>query len=224
MDIAKLVLEYLRVLVWPLVAVVFGVLYRRQVVGMLARLKKAELPGGVALDFSEEARVVRELSAHVAEQPERPEAKGVPAIPLTEANARLINLGLQPSPSGLDMGYYRSLARQDPNIALAGLRIEVDLLARNLAKGFHVQINERHSGTRLLRQLLQAGAITTSQFELAEKVTRLCNAAVHGTRVSREDADGVIDAAQVLAKQYLAWLSWGFRDGWKPGTEGSSIG
>jgi hypothetical protein len=57
-DVAQLVLEYLKVLAWPLVVVALGLLYRRQVVGVLARLKKTELPGGVALDFSEEAREV----------------------------------------------------------------------------------------------------------------------------------------------------------------------
>jgi len=58
----------------------------------------------------------------------------------------MIHLGLRPSPSGLDMSYYRSLADQDPNVTLAGLRIEIDILARNLAKGFNVSVNDRESG------------------------------------------------------------------------------
>jgi hypothetical protein len=215
-NIAKIILDYLRVLAWPLVVLSLAALFRREVVSVILRLKKADLPGGISLEFAAEARAVRELALEVADLPQRPEAKGAPAIPLTEANARLISLGLQPSPSGLDMNYYRSLADQDPNIALAGLRIEVDVLARNLARGFHVEVSDRDSGVRLLRRLLEAGAITPGQFELAQTVMRLCNAAVHGTRVSKDAAISVIDAAQVLSREYLSWLGWGFPGAWKP--------
>jgi hypothetical protein len=144
-------------------------------------------------------------------------------IPLTEANARMISLGLQPSPSGLDMEYYRVLASQDPNIALAGLRIEVDILARNLAKGFKVAVSQRESGVRLLRRLLEADAIDVTQFELVGRIMKLCNAAAHGNPVSREQAEAVIDSAGVLSRQYLEWLSWGFDDGWKPVASAAQI-
>ena len=45
---------------------------------------------------------------------------------------------------------------------------------------------------------------------------RLANAAVHGTQVTVEQANAVIDIATVLTQQYLAWLSWGFDDDWTP--------
>ncbi len=216
MEIAKIVLDYIKVLAWPAVAFAVAMVYKKEIVGILGRLRKAGLPGGVSLDFSEEVQEVRQLSNHVEPLPPTHEGSKLPAVPLTDANARMISLGLQPSPSGLDMNYYRVLARQDPNIALAGLRIEVDVLARNLAKGFRVTATTRDSGLLLLRRLLQGGAITASQFELAEKVMQLCNAAVHGTLVSRQQAEAVIDSAEVLARQYLEWLSWGFPGGWKP--------
>lgn len=216
MEIAKLILEYLSVLVWPAVALSIALVYKRQMVAVLGRLRKAGLPGGVSLDFSDEVKEVRELSEKVEALPPKQESKGLPAIRLTDANARMLSLGLQPSPSGLDMDYYRSLALQDPNISLAGLGIEIDVLARNLAKGFQVSAGDRDSGLRLLRRLLEKGAITASQFQLAEKVMRLCSAAVHGTVVSREQAEAVIDSADILTRQYLEWLSWGFPDGWRP--------
>ena len=216
MEVARLVLEYLKVIAWPLICLSVAVIYKPQLITILGRLKKAALPGGVSLDFAEEAREVRYLSEQVLALPPKYEAKGHPVLPLTEANARMIGLGLQPSPSGLDMEYYRTLAAQDPNVALAGLRIEIDILARNLAKGFKVEVSPRESGLRLLRHLLDAGAIDKTQFDLVEKVIRLCNAAAHGNLVSREQADSVINSAAVLSKQYLLWLSWGFDDGWKP--------
>ncbi len=216
MEIAKLVLEFVRVLVWPLVVLGVGFVFRQELKNLIARIRHADLPGGVGIDFPQEIQEARELSVRVEAAPLRGEKKGVPAIPLTEANARLIQLGFRPSPSGLDMNYYRALASQDPNLALAGLRIEIDILARNLAKGFKVQYDDRDSGIRLVRKLYQGDALTDEQMQLTVKVLQLCNAAVHGTPVSREQAEEVIGIADVLATQYLSWLSWGFDDGWMP--------
>ena len=64
--------------------------------------------------------------------------------------------------------------------------------------------------------LRDASAITPVQMELAQKALRVCNQAIHGRAVSREQAEDVIDAVSVLARDYLAWLSWGFPDNWKP--------
>ena len=160
MEIAKLVLEYLRVLIWPGVAIGVSLIFRKPLIALLERIRHAELPGGVAIDLAEQIEEVKVLSHKVQETPPPPERRRAPVIPLTEANARMIHLGLRPSPSGLNMSYYRTFAEQDPNIALAGLRIELDVLARNLAKGFKVPFADRDSGVRLLRKLYDRGGIT----------------------------------------------------------------
>lgn len=216
METARLVLEYIQALAWPVV-VVFGLLlFRKPLYTVLNRLKGAGLPGGVSLDFDQEVRDVQALSREVAKAPPKEPAQSIPMLPVTEANARMINLGLQPSPSGLDMSRYSDLAQQDPNVALAGLRMEVEILSRNLARGFKVDVSPRDSAGVLLRKLLDKEAISVDQYGLARKIVSICNAAVHGTRVSKEEAESVIDAARVLSKDYLAWLSWGFADNWKP--------
>jgi len=191
-------------------------LFRSPLVGILRRLKAAGLPGGVSLDFDQEVRAAEVLSRDVARAPRQQPAGATPLLPVTQANARMLSLGLQPSPSGLDMKRYLELAQQDPNVALAGLRMEVEILARNLAKGFKVDIAPHDGAGSLLRRLHDRGAITSAQFQLAQKVVRLCNAAVHGRRVSRDEAEAVIDAARALEKDYIAWLSWGFDDDWTP--------
>ncbi len=219
MEIAKLILEYLRVLVWPLVVFMVMILFRNQLKEAFSRLRKADLPGGVSLDFNREVEEARILSKEVkreAEQEHPDKERKVTSLPLTEANTRLIQLGLQPSPSGLDMTYYREMAADDPNLALAGLRFEIEVIARNVAKGFNVSVNIDEAPAILLRRLLDAAAITRNQFELAISILRLCNAAVHGQPVSRTEAEEVINIAVVLADQYIRWLSWGFKDGWKP--------
>lgn len=215
MDLAHLILEYLKVFVWPVTVAVLCFSFRRQLIEVANRLRHADLPGGISVDLQEVVHQTHELSNKVQAAPPPEGEKRMPSIPLTEANTRMIHLSLRPSPSGLDMSYYRVLARQDPNVALAGLRIELDILARNLAKGFGVETNERDSGTHLLRKLHEQGAITSDQMQLAIKILSVCNAAVHGNPISLQEAVTIIDSAEVLADQYLSWLSWGFPDGWK---------
>jgi len=213
-EIAKIFLEFLKVLIWPAVVLVLAIFFRSSFTELLSRLKKADLPGDVSLNFSEELKEANILSKKVKEKPEKEEHKKIPSIPLTEANSRLISLSLQPSPSGLDMKYYQDLTNQDPNIVLAGLRIEVDILAKNIAKGFNVKTSERDNGMRLLRLLYEEGAIFLEQMQLAQKILTLCNAAIHGSIVSQHDALQVIGFMEVLRKDYIHWLSWSFDDDW----------
>ncbi len=55
--------------------------------------------------------------------------------------------------------------------------------------------------------------------DLARRILGICNRAIHGQNVTREEAIDVIDAAAVLANDFLEWLSWGFDDNWIPRTK-----
>jgi hypothetical protein len=215
MQIARLVLDYVRTLVWPATLVTIIVLFRVDLIALLARLRKAAFPGGVTLDFQEEVEAAESLSAAVRKEQSVQEERRAP-LPLNELNERSLSLKLQPSPSGLDFGFYRSLAKQDPNLALAGLRMELETMARNLAAGFNVPPNAREGLGRLLPRLLEAGAINAQQAKLGESIVSICNQAVHGTPVLQSEAEKVIDVADTLREQYIRWLSWGFQDGWEP--------
>jgi hypothetical protein len=209
-EIAKLFLEYIKVLIWPSVVIFLVLLFYRQLSALLGRIKSANLPGGVSLDFNEAVQEIKKLSKEV-EPPKPPKgSKKMPMLPLTEANSKMLKLGLQPSPSGLDFKRYRELAIQDPNLALAGLRIELETMLKNVAKGFNLSFSEKESTGMILRKLQSAGNITLTQYELSSKVFNLCNMAVHGSRVSNTEANTVIDIAETLADQYVKWLSWGF--------------
>lgn len=214
MEIAKLILEYLRTLVWPTTVVILSLLFRREITRVFARLSKAVLPGGFSFDLREEVQELKQLSEKVQSAPPSEEQRATPSIPLTEANARMVKLGLTPTLSGLDISYYRARAETDPVLALAGLRIDLETLARNLAVGFKLQ----PSGSlyTLLGRLKEAGAITLDQAHLGLKISKVCNEAIHGRFTSRKEAEDVIDSAGILFQQYLAWLSWGFDDNWKP--------
>ncbi len=218
MEIANIVLEYIRALVWPIIAITGLLLFRNEVSGLIGRIRKVELPGGGAINIGQEIHEAKVISKEVVKQKLKipiPMLEGkehIPSIPLTDANARMIELGLRPSPSGLDISYYRNLALENRYAALGGLRLELEILVKNLAKGFKVQIDDRDPALMVLQKLLNANAITSEQLSLAQKVLQICNAAVHGSTISLEETNSVIDLASVLKDQYIRWLSWGFGD------------
>ena len=216
MEWAKIVLEYLKVLIWPIVVILISWSFKEQICGVLNRLRKADLPGGVSIDFQEEIKQAKYISEKIEAGSPPQGKKYTPMLPLTEANARMIKLNLRPSPSGLDFSYYRNIAIQDSTLALAGLRIEIDVILKNVAMGFKVEIKHQENLGRLIRRLYDAAAITIEQTTLIQKILNICNTAIHNGPISKEQADAVIDLAEGLAQQYLAWLSWGFKDGWVP--------
>ncbi len=211
MEIGMLVLEYIRVLVWPVILVTGLVLFRDELGATIRRVRKLKLPGGGSLDLGQEIQEAKDLLPQVEKQMENtPALEGKRKIPMAEANARMLELGLRPSPSGLDLSYYRNLATQDPNLALAGLRIEYDIITRNLADGWNVEFGPRDSGVTVLQKLRDSDAITSEQMRLSQKVFQLCDSAIHGAIISLTEANEVIEVAGVLRDQYLRWLSWGF--------------
>lgn len=212
MSTPELVLEYFKALAWPVTVVVLILIFRSQIVSLLQKLKRAELPGGVAIEtFPDALDEAKQLSSAVIKEAKPSNDKPrSPAIPLTQANARMLNLGLAPSPSGLDISYYAEIAQRDPVLALAGLRIELEVMLRNLAKGFTVPISSRDTAGMIARKLSASGAITSSQFQLLTSVLNLSNAAVHGLSVTTEQANEILEIAKTLRDQYIEWLSWGF--------------
>lgn len=220
MVVARLVLDYLETLAWPLLALLVIILFRKElraILGLLGRLSRAGLPGGVSLDFKNDLLQAQQLGV-IAEQAPSPSAipdRNSPMVPLNRVNARHFQLGLRPTQSGLDLDYYVSIARQDPNLSLAALRMELEVMVSNLAKGFDIQVDPRDGVGRILRKLLNEGAVTKEQVDLGMVVLRLCNAAVHGEPISSADAIKVIQLVQsTLAEDYIRWLSWGFDKPW----------
>ncbi len=211
-QIAELVLEYIKVLVWPLVVTLIVCIFRKHLVNIINRLKNADLPGGIKINLQETIQETQKLSDIVREFPLPDKQVNFPSIPITEANARMLKLGLQPSPSGVQLNHYRSLAKQDPNLALAGLRMEIEILIKNLAKGYNIDIGKNKPLRQVIQQLHAKHSITNEQRRLIENIAAVCNAAIHGETVSQQDAEQIIKSADILAEQFVSWLSWGFND------------
>ncbi len=212
MEIAKLILEYIKALIWPTTVIIILIIFRTQVISLFGRFKKADFPGGISIEtFPEQIREAKELSVEVRKEMDE-EKKDRPSIPLTDANTKMLNFGLQPSPTGLELSSYRILAEQDPNLALAGLRMEVEIMLKNLSKGFKISLGKRDSIGIIIRKLKEKEAITSRQAKLVGAVIQLCNAAVHGTKVLSSQAEEILDITEILRDEYASWLSWGFQD------------
>ncbi|MBN1639407.1 MAG: DUF4145 domain-containing protein [Ignavibacteriales bacterium] len=212
MEIAKIILEYVKVLIWPITTFTILILFRKQIKDIIARLKKAEFPGGISFEtIPEKIDEAKALSNEVKQEKSEKENKEKrPVIPLTEANAKMLNLGLLPSPSGLELSYYREIAQGDPVLALAGLRIELETMLKNLAKGYNLLLNKRDSLGIIVKKLRDRVAITSKQAELINAIIKLSNAAIHGTKITTHQAKDILEISKVLRDDYIRWLSWGF--------------
>ena len=70
MEILKLILELLDVLIWPGLVLFFLVYYKDFIEKIIERvkLKSANLPGGITLNFDKEIREGKELRSEVIEE------------------------------------------------------------------------------------------------------------------------------------------------------------
>lgn len=209
MEAFQALLNFISSLAWPAVAVLVLIQFRGPLSALLGRLRSAELPGGLNLNFDERLQEAKSIAEDITANPDR-RTEEYEQVPQTEANKLLVDRHLRPSPSGLQFQKYKETARQDPVLALASLRTEIDAMIRNLADGFGVDVSGIASAEAMLAKLHKEGAVYSRQYELGRKVIQLCDAAIHGAEVTRSEAEAVIDIADVLASEYLDWLGWGF--------------
>ena len=136
-------------------------------------IESAKFPGGWEVKF----RDVRAAGAKVTSS--SPEAE---AAPLPD----------QPS--------YVTVASHDPNLALVGLRIEIEKRIREFAR-LH-QLDERRSLSQLLRELAQQQVLPPDTIGGLQELIQAGNQAAHGARVQ----DGVADWAIDVGPRILASL------------------
>lgn len=214
-ELLKIILSFIGTIIWPITFLIIIFLFKREIQKFLVRAKKLGLPGGFSLEVIEEDIIqAKELSVEVNAE-RKPEVQKLideagPSFE-SEANKRMIEVGLTPSPSGLDLNYYRRIADEDPRLALIGLRADLETMLKNLAKGFNVSISNKESPTKITSKLLDKGAITSRQYQFINTLFRICNSAAHGALISKEQALEVLDIGEVLVKDYIAWLNWGFK-------------
>jgi len=130
-------------------------------------VKSVELPGGVKFELRQ----------------------------LKDLEERAVQAGLLPhlevQPSEVEFAFQR-IANQDPNLALAGLRIEIERRLATLAERNDIPVRGRGVGL-LLRSLSERGLIGQAERSVLADLIGLLNQAVHGVRVDREAAEWAMD-------------------------------
>lgn len=103
---------------------------------------------------------------------------------LTRAGADLLEASPSTTQAKVDEPAYMQVVDKDPNLALAGLRIEIEKQLRRMANGY--DINRSVPIPILLRELLKAGAISGQQYGALNDLLPMLNAAVHGADVPQD--------------------------------------
>lgn len=137
-------------------------------------LNSVELPGGVKLTWQDVARVQQEA-----------EATGLLAGPAAfEACPREYS--------------YQLVVDEDPRLALAGIRIEIEKRLNELAAAYDLE--PRGGILHILRTLRQHEALEWQEAEVLGHVNRVLNMAVHGAELSPDAARLALDLGPRLLR------------------------
>lgn len=185
---ALIILHVFNVIVVDLkVLALVGILFT---VVALPYLRSAKLPGGTSLEFKDELSKAQEIERRVEErEPEYSEEH----VPHWSEALRLFDVP----------DHVREMALDDPNLALAGLRIEIHRALRNATEVLWRVWNQPPIGPaspeKLLRKIAETGTfLDDEQHDLLEAILRLTKRAVEGEHVDGLAALSVFEMADTL--------------------------
>jgi hypothetical protein len=133
-------------------------------------LKSFELPGGFKIEFAALERAQN-----------RAEAAG------------LLSEEARPEPQHA----FQRIAEEDPNLALAGLRIEIEKRLSQIAESHQVTVRRPGVGS-LLRVLVDNNLVTRQQQSVLADMMILLNSAVHGGKTDDRAADWALEVGPRL--------------------------
>jgi hypothetical protein len=109
---------------------------------------------------------------------------------------------LSPPPARSEEEYaFQSVAQRDPNLALAGLRIELEKRLVRLAEAHDVGTTMQGMG-RLLGELARRGVLSEDEESVLSDLVHLLNAAVHGASVDPRATEWAMDVGPQLIQSF----------------------
>ena len=162
-------------LLWPdlrIDAITLILLAAAAIPWLLPLFKSVELPGGVKLEFQN----------------------------LQAAERRAAEVGLldeAPSQASPDEYSFQIVADEDANLAIAGLRIEIERRLGRLAEGCGIGSTKMSIGS-LLRLLSDQEILTHKQRAVLEDMVGLLNSAAHGASADRRSAQWALEVGPRL--------------------------
>lgn len=135
-------------------------------------IKSLELPGGWKVEFQELQKAAS-----------RAESAGL--------------LAAEPSQEEVTFSF-QSIATRDPNLALAGLRIEIEKRLSLLAEIHGLNARRPMSVGQALRALAQAEVLSNEERSILADMVNMLNSAVHGAEVDSRAANWAIEVGPRL--------------------------
>lgn len=190
-EIAKLVLDYIKVAIWPSVALFVLLKYRVSISGLIARTRSLSTPAG-SLEFAEEVRALRES---VEAQEGQPGEAG--ATPQSRADRSVFDT-------------FREIALVAPEAAVMGAWLHVDrtLLAavdqlyadqggwRSLMS--NVRVSYRPPFPIELARALEQKGWGSEWVRLVDDLRRVRNDAAHQTAISPVTAREFVESCEAM--------------------------
>ncbi|MEU8929885.1 hypothetical protein AB0D30_08355 [Streptomyces sp. NPDC048409] len=186
MEIAKIVLEYLKVLAWPGITVALAIIFKSDVRQLLKRLRGVRA-GGAELDFEERAREER-----VTAQEEAGEAVEAPGATSSAAASAPVLVALadvaDASPEAVVLGSWRLVEQKIVSAAYAALGWDPD------------QPRPRRSTTRMLIEELGRAGLDQRAVRSLRRMSTLRNQAAH------EEGTVTAQGAREFASACDGWI------------------
>ena len=164
--------------VWPSLtidAITIGLLVVAVLPWLAPLFKSLEFPGGWKIEFRD----------------------------LQQARDKAIQAGLLPpldTTRKAEEYSFELVAERDPNLALAGLRIELEKRLRQLAMSRNLKIQKAASTGNLLNILGHADVLNPDERSVLADMVGLLNSAVHGATVDPRAASWAIEVGSPLLK------------------------
>lgn len=116
---------------------------------------------------------------------------------LKQAEEKAEQAGLLMTPPKEESPAFIAIAKQDPNLALAGLRIEIEKRLRAIGASVGLKVDARGI-TQLMRELRKTQAISQNDESVLQDLIGLLNGAVHGADVDQRSAQWAIEVGPQL--------------------------
>lgn len=209
MQLAQLLLEYLKVLAWPMAVLILALVYKRPLISVLDRLRKATAPG-VAFELEAEAAILASDSAKVASQQEQETSEEAPTDhreptqePATEpaaesGTADRAQTLREPSNDASER------PQQKTSSSTTTVRLPEHAPGRDLRlTAMKRWINSGDSRDRFIQQLFHSGLAHPTVITAWETLERASRAAGQAIGLSSEAYRNVVIVAHILMAQGL---------------------
>lgn len=157
-------------------------------------LRKAKFPGA-EFEFKDEIRETQKLVQLSVEKAKEAENAGEAKVLQFET---------------FKLSAIRELLESDPVLALAALRIEIERKIKLAANFLEIPKKERYSISKILEAFKRKEFLSYDQINALQKIVTMCNEAIHGSLISKEESTEIIDLTEELNKSFSIGYSIDF--------------